>query len=132
MLRIEVETIIRAQPAAVWRAWRPGFPVRPREEESRNLNLYPLAYGLKIPVTLVSVNEMRNWTLEHALPRGKLVIDHWMSSAEGGVRVGKRYEVHGPLSIGYRLLAPKIRAMARAEFAELELAASRAPGSLGG
>jgi hypothetical protein len=69
----------------------PRFPMRPAEEEARNLNLYDLAYGLKVPVTLVAINEMRDWTVEHSLPRGKLVIDHWMKPLEGGrVQVGKR------------------------------------------
>jgi hypothetical protein len=104
MLTIAGDAVVRANPAAIWRAWRPDFPMRPPEEEARNLHLYPLAHGLKVPVTLVALNEMRNWTVEHALPGGRLVIDHWMESlADGAVRVGKRYEVHGPMSIIYRL-----------------------------
>lgn len=104
MLVIAQETVIRARPADVWRAWRPGFPMRPPEEESRNLDLYELAYGLKVPVTLVELNELRNWTVEHALPGGKLVVDHWlMPIAEQSVRVGKRYEVHGPMLVVYWL-----------------------------
>lgn len=104
MLTIAVDAVVRANPAPVWRAWRPNYPMRPPEEEARNLHLYPLAYGLKVPVTLVALNEMRNWTVEHALPGGKLVIDHWMTPlADGTVRAGKRYEVHGPMSIVYRL-----------------------------
>jgi hypothetical protein len=104
MLTVELEAIIQADPAAVWQAWRPRFKMRPPEEEARNLNLYDLAYGLKVPVTLVAVNEMRNWTVEHALPRGKLVVDHWMNPlGDGRVRVGKRYDVSGPMSVAHRL-----------------------------
>jgi hypothetical protein len=107
---------------AVWQAWMPRFPIRPAEEEARNLNLYDLAYGIKIPVTLVAVNEMHNWTVEHALPRGKLVIDHWMTPLEDGrVQVGKRYDVHGPMAVVYRLFfARKIRKSSPGEFAALE------------
>ena len=95
--------------------------MRPPEEEARNLYLYPLAYGLKVPITLVALNEMRNWTVEHALPGGKLVVDHWMTPlAEGTVRIGKRYDVRGPMSIVYRLLfAPAIRRSIPAALAAL-------------
>ena len=122
MLTIAVEAVVRADPDAIWRAWRPDYPMRPAEEESRNLNLYDLAYGLRIPVTLVAVDEMRSWTVEHRLPSGKLVIDHWMTPrGDGRVRVGKRYEVHGPMSIVYRLFfAGAIRRSVPAEFAALE------------
>ena len=120
MLTIAVEAVVRADPDAIWRAWRPDYPMRPAEEESRNLNLYDLAYGLRIPVTLVAVDEMRSWTVEHRLPSGKLVIDHWMTPlGDGRVRVGKRYEVHGPMSIVYRVLAPGIRRSAQEALAAL-------------
>jgi hypothetical protein len=121
MLSIAIDAVVRADPAAIWRAWRPDFPMRPPEEESRNRHLYELARGLKVPVTLVAVNEMRNWTVEHALPAGKLVVDHWMQPLTDGVRIGKRYEVRGPMSIVYRLFfAGAIRRSVPAEFAALE------------
>ena len=121
MLSIAMDTVVHADPAAIWRAWRPDFPMRPPEEESQNLHLYELAHGLRVPVTLVAVNEMRNWTVEHALPAGKLVVDHWMRPLADGVRVGKRYEVWGPMSIVYRVLfAGAIRRSVPAEFAALE------------
>src|SRR5215472_9942369 len=125
MLSIEMDAVIRAEPAAVWRAWRPDFPMLPPEEEARNLHLYELAHGLKVPITLVAVDEMDHWTVEHALPGGKLVIDHWMRPlTDGGVHVGKRYEVHGPMSIVYRLFfARAIRRALPASFAELARAA---------
>ena len=124
-----MSAVIQADPAAVWRAWRPSFPMRPPEEEARNLNLYDLAYGLRIPVTLVAVSEMRNWTVEHALPGGKLRIDHWMEPvADRSVRVGTRYDVHGPMSIVYRLLlASGIRQSIAASFKTLERTANEAP-----
>ena len=104
MLTIKMDATIQAEPAAVWQAWMPRFEMRPAEEEARNLNLYHLGYGLKVPVTLVALNEMHNWTVEHALPRGKLVIDHWMTPlGDGQVQIGKRYDVSGPMSVVYRL-----------------------------
>jgi hypothetical protein len=120
MLSIAMDAVILADPAAIWRAWRPDFPMRPPEEESQNLHLYELAHGVKVPVTLTAVNEMRNWTVEHALPAGKLVVDHWMEPITKGVRVGKRYEVWGPMSLVYRLFfARAIRRRMPAEFAAL-------------
>jgi hypothetical protein len=120
VLTIAVDAVVRADPDAIWRAWRPDYPMRPAEEEFRNLSLYDLAYGLRIPVTLVAVDEMRSWTVEHRLPSGKLVIDHWMTPlGNGRVRVGKRYEVHGPMSIVYRVLAPGIRRSAQEALAAL-------------
>lgn len=127
MVTVKMDATIRADPAATWRAWMPRFEMRPPEDEARNLNLYDLGYGLKVPVTLVAVNEMRNWTVEHALPRGKLVIDHWMSPLGGGrVRVGKRYDVSGPMSIVYRLFfARKFRESWLESVAALERDANR-------
>jgi hypothetical protein len=117
-----MDASIHAEPLAVWQAWMPRFPIRPAEEEALNLNVYDLAYGIKVPVTLVAVNELHNWTVEHSLPRGKLIIDHWMTPLEDGrVQVGKRYEVHGPMEVVYRLFfARKIRQSLPREFAALE------------
>ena len=120
MLRFVVQGFIVGDAAAVWRAWAPTFPVRPPEEEARNEHLYPLAYGLRIPVTLVVVNELRNWTVQHGLPAGKVTIDHWIgAAAQGGVHIGQTYEVVGPMSLVYRLLAPGIRASARSSWTDL-------------
>jgi hypothetical protein len=100
----------------------PRFTIRPAEEEARNLNVYDLAYGLKVPITVIAVNEMQNWTVEQSLPRGKLVIDHWMTPLEDGhVHVGKRYDVYGPMEVVYRLVfARKIRKSLPQAFAALE------------
>jgi hypothetical protein len=127
MLTVEMDATIQADPAAVWRAWMPRFQKRPPEEEALNLNLYQLGYGLSVPVTLVAVNEMRNWTVEHVLPRGKLVIDHWMIPlGEGRVHVGKRYDVYGPTSVAYRLFfARKFRESWPEAIAALERDANR-------
>jgi hypothetical protein len=120
VLTIAVDAVVRADPAAIWRAWRPDYPIRPPEEESRNLNLYGLAYGLRVPVTLVAIDEMRSWTVQHRLPGGKLLIEHWMTPLDNErVQVGKRYQVYGPMSIAYRILAPGIRRSAKAALAAL-------------
>jgi hypothetical protein len=122
-----MDATVQADPMAVWRAWVPSFEKRPREEEALNLNLYQLAYGLSVPVTLIAVNDLRNWTVEHALPRGKLVIDHWMIPlGDGRVHLGMRYEVYGPMSVPYRLFfARKFRKSWPETFAALEREANR-------
>jgi hypothetical protein len=84
LLTIQMDTTIHAEPTGVWEAWSPRFAMRPAAEEALNLSLYELANGRKVPVTLVAVNEMRNWTVEHSLPHGKLVIDHWMTPLDQG------------------------------------------------
>lgn len=120
VLTIEVDAVVGADPQAIWQAWRPDYPMTPAREESRNENLYGLTYGLRIPVTLVAVEDMRRWTVEHRLPGGKLVIEHWIAPLDTGrVRVGKRYEVYGPMSIVYRILAPGIRRSAQQSLAAL-------------
>jgi len=127
VLKVELDATIGADPAAVWQAWMPRFEKRPRAEEGQNLNLYHLAYGLKVPVTLIAINDVQNWTVEHALPHGKLVIDHWMIPlGDGRVRVGKRYDVSGPMSLAYRLFfARKFRESWPDAFAGLEREANR-------
>jgi hypothetical protein len=105
VIAVEMRASVECDPKRLWDAWRPAYPIRPREEESRNVDLYPLAFGLRVPVTLVAVNEMRNWTVQHRLPAGRLVIDHTMSpEGEGRVRIGKRFEVYGPMIVPYRLV----------------------------
>ncbi|MBO0838110.1 MAG: hypothetical protein J2P28_21705 [Actinobacteria bacterium] len=127
MLTIAVEAVVRSDPNALWRAWRPGYQIRPPDEESRNLNLYDLAYGLKVPVTLVALDEMRSWTVEHRLPGGKLVIDHCLAPLnDGRLRLSKRYQVHGPMSMVYRVLAPGIRRSAQRALAALAAEANHA------
>ncbi len=103
--------IISGDPGLLWGYWKPTFPMRPRSHESQNTDLYPLAYGLRVPVTLVALSEMSGWTVEHSLPAGKLMISHRMSSlGDGRIEVGKRFEVSGPVTLAYRLLLiPRIR-----------------------
>jgi hypothetical protein len=111
VVAVAVSTIVDCDPVLLWRAWRPAFSMRPREDEHDNRDLYPLALGLRIPVTLVAVKEMKSWTVEHRLPAGRLTIDHSMSPADGGrVTIGKRLEVSGPMTVPYRLfILPAVR-----------------------
>lgn len=122
MLTIYGEAVIKADPASVWRVWKPAFPMRPREAESKNLDLYDLGGGFKVPVTLLAVNEMSNWTVEHSLPRGRLEIDHALTPAgDGRVRVSERFDVHGPMALVYRVfLSNRIRRGMRETFVRLE------------
>jgi hypothetical protein len=129
VLTIEDHAVIRADAASVWQAWKPAFPMRPRDEESRNLDLYDLGGGLEVPVTLVAINEMENWTVEHALPRGRLVVDHRLTRLEdGSVRVSKRFDVYGPMAAVYRLfLSGRIRKAIPVALERLQHEATAAP-----
>jgi len=108
---VEMTALVSCDAGRLWQAWRPAFSMRPREDESRNLDLYPLAFGLRIPVTLTALNEMKSWTVEHRLPAGRLTIDHWMKAESGGgVRIGKRFEVRGPMILPYgAFILPAVR-----------------------
>ncbi len=120
-LKTELIARIVGVPEAIWRSWKPAYPIRRREEESRNQDLYPLGFGMQIPVTLVAVDEMHEWTVEHRLPAGKLVIRHHISPlTAGSVEVQKTIEVHGPLTVVYGLLMPGIRRQWRREVTALQ------------
>lgn len=54
-------------------------------------------------------------------------IDHVLAPADGGVTVRQVYEVRGPMSIVYRLLAPGIRSTAHAALAGLVATLGEAP-----
>jgi hypothetical protein len=72
------------------------------------------------------VNAPWRWTAESPLPGGKLVIDHELEPLEGGVIARKRYQVHGPLTIIFRLwYGPRVRRALPASFAALEREAAR-------
>lgn len=122
-----MSAVVDADAARLWQAWRPGFEMRPREDESDNRDVYPLAIGLRIPVVLVAFNEMRNWTVEHRLPGGRLSIDHWMSpTADGRVEIGKRLEVRGPMAVPYRfVILPAVRRAWPREVADLQRRAAQ-------
>ena len=119
--------VITADPQKLWQVWRPAYPIRPREEESRNHDLYRLAFGLKVPVTLVDVAEMRSWTVEHSLPAGRLVIEHRMTPQDKDrIELGKTIQATGPMALLYRLvLVPRMRRDWRQELATLERRAAQ-------
>jgi hypothetical protein len=56
------------------------------------------------------------------IPTGVVVIDHWMIRlGNGRVRLGKRYDVYGPMSVAYRLFfARKFRESWPESFAALQ------------
>ncbi|MCU1513691.1 MAG: hypothetical protein JWO10_781 [Microbacteriaceae bacterium] len=76
---------------------------------------------------LTRVEPITRWTNECPLPGGRLVLDHYIETmSDGRVSVLKRYQVHGPLEILFRLFFGRgIRAGAPATFAALEAEALR-------
>ena len=111
MVALEVSAVVACDARQLWEAWLPTFPIRPRQEESQNADLYRLAYGLRIPMTLVVLNRMQNWTVEHRLPAGSLTIDHRIAPTDDGrVEISKRLEVRGPMVVPYRTaIFPAVR-----------------------
>jgi Polyketide cyclase / dehydrase and lipid transport len=138
MYSIDLDATIQANPAAVWRVWTDlsRFPEWDSREEEARLD-GPFAVGTGGyskqrgnpggPFTLVAVEEGRLWAVEAPLPGGRLLIEHWIDPlADGGVRVGKRYRVFGPMVAVFRLVfAARIRRSAPESFAALEREARR-------
>lgn len=67
--------------------------------------------------------------VEHKLPWGRLVIDHGMTQlGDGYVRVSKRFDVHGPMSVVYRLiLSGRIRKAIPDDLARLQPGSNTLP-----
>ena len=61
--------------------------------------------------TITRVDAPSHWTGESPLPGGKLVIDHSLEVVgDGKVKVAKRYQVYGPLTLVFRLyFGPRVR-----------------------
>ena len=131
------EMTINADRERVWRVWTdlPRFPQwDPREQETRLDG--PFAVGSTVwskqkgspggDSTITAIEPGHCWTVESPLPGGKLVIDHVVEPAgEGSVKVAKRYEVHGPLTLLFRLYyGPKVRKALSGTFTALEREAS--------
>lgn len=76
---------------------------------------------------IVEVETKQSWTNELPLPGGKLVINHQLfAGSDGTVRLVKRYEAHGPMSLAFRLFFAKgIRAQMPATFDALASEAAR-------
>ena len=77
--------------------------------------------------TITVVEPPHRWTAESPLPGGKLVIDHRLEpTADGKVLVSKRYEVHGPLTLLFRVYyGPRVRAALPETFRCLGVEAAR-------
>lgn len=139
MYQFGAEQTVTGDIDAFWAVWTdlPRFPTwDPREEETRIDG--PFEVGTTTwskqrgnpggPATIVDVDKPRKWTVESSLPGGKLVIDHLLEEVEPGrVRVSKRYEVHGPLTVLFRLYyGPRVRKALPRTFSALE-AEARSP-----
>ena len=138
MYSFEVTTIVQADPAALWQAWTdmPRFPQwDPREEETRLDG--PFAAGTSGwskqrgnpggPFTIARIVEGRRWDVTSPLPGGKLDITHEISPLpDGKVQLRKQYDVHGPLTVLFRLhYARKVRKAMPDSFAALVGEATR-------
>jgi Polyketide cyclase / dehydrase and lipid transport len=132
------EQTITGDIAAIWAVWTdmPRFPDwDPREEQTRlDGPFQPGTSGYSKqrgnpggPFTLAAVEPQRRWTVQSALPGGTLIIDHLVEPAgDGKVRVGKRYEVRGPLIPLFRLwYGPRVRRALGGTFTALEREVAR-------
>jgi hypothetical protein len=72
--------------------------------------------------TITRIDSPRCWTAESSLPGGRLAIDHELEPAGSGrVIARKRYQVHGPLTVLFRLwYGPRVRRALPASFIALE------------
>jgi hypothetical protein len=79
------------------------------------------------PFRLVRVEAPNRWTNESPLPGGRLSIDHLLTDrGDGTVHLTKRYEVHGPMQLAFRLIfAHAIRRDTPGTFTALEAETAR-------
>jgi hypothetical protein len=137
--RIDCVATLAGDQQAIWDTWTDmaSYPSwDPREEELRidgpfavGTTGFSRQVGPRAGSTfrLTRVEPVSRWTNECPLPGGRLVLDHHLESlGDGRVSVLKRYEVHGPFEIVFRLLIGRgIRAEAPSTFAALEAEAKR-------
>jgi uncharacterized protein YndB with AHSA1/START domain len=139
MYAIDLAATVDGDAEALWEAWTdmeryPDWD--PREEEMRLDS--PFAVGASgfskqvgrrpgSPFRVTRVEPRTRWTIECPLPAGKLVLDHWIEpTGDGRVTLKKRYEVHGPMTVLFRLVIAKgIRAEMPETFAALAREADR-------
>jgi hypothetical protein len=139
MYAIDCGATVTGDLDALWDAWTDtaAYPSwDPREEELRidgpfrqGTTGFSKQVGRRPGSTfeLTRVEPRSRWTNETPLPGGRLVLDHWLSPAgDGRVRLVKRYEAYGPMSVAFRLVfARGIRAEMPATFAALAREAER-------
>lgn len=138
MYTFGAESVIAGDVSSIWRTWTDleSYPSwDPREQETRLDGPFsPGATGWSSqkgnpggPFTVTAVEPQRRWSTRSPLPGGSLVIDHWVAQdGTARVRVGKRYEVHGPLAILFRLYyGPRVARALSGTFSALEGEARR-------
>jgi hypothetical protein len=134
MYTIDCEATITGRLADVWATWTDmvRYPEWDPREQALRLD-GPFEAGTTgwskqvgprpgSPFRLVRVDPPTGWTNESPLPGGKLVIDHQLSdNGDGTVHLVKRYQVHGPMQLAFRLIfARGIVREAPGTFAALE------------
>jgi hypothetical protein len=139
MYAIDLDSTVTGEPSSLWATWTDmaAYPSwDPREETLRIDGPFePGTTGFSkqtgpragADFRITRVEPTTRWTIETPLPGGKLVLDHRLEPQEGGtVRLVKRYEAHGPMSLAFRLVFAKgIRAEMPATFAALAREAER-------
>ena len=129
---------IDGEPDAVWAVWSDPdrFPEwDPREERTRLDG--PFAVGSSIDskqrgnpggiAVITAIEPGVSWTATSPLPGGQLSIEHRVEQAgQGHVRVSKRYEATGPLTVLFRYwYGPRVTRSLPASFEALGAEARR-------
>jgi hypothetical protein len=129
---------ISGEPSAVWAVWSDPdrFPEwDPREERTRLDGSFAVGSTIDSKqhgnpggvATITAIDPGVSWTLESPLPGGRLTIDHRVEPAgPGRVRVSKRYDVTGPLTLLFRYwYGPRVSRSLPASFDALGVEAHR-------
>lgn len=139
MYAIDTEATVAGDLDSLWDAWTDmaAYPSWDPREEVLRLN-GPFQAGTTgfskqiggrpgSEFRIVGVEAKQGWTNELPLPGGKLVISHQLFAVTNGtVRLVKRYEAHGPMSVAFRLFfATGIRAQMPSTFDALASEAAR-------
>jgi uncharacterized protein YndB with AHSA1/START domain len=139
---LDLDATIAADPADVWLAWTDVDRFTewdPREQQFRldgDFVVGTTGWSKQRgnpggPFTLTAVEPGRRWQATCPLPGGSLTVDHMIEpQGDGQVRVAKRYQVRGPMSLAFRLFfAGRLRRDVPASFTALEQEARRLGGS---
>jgi hypothetical protein len=139
MYAIDCEATIRGRVSDVWATWTDmvRYPEWDPREQALRLD-GPFEAGTTgwskqvgprpgSPFRLVRVEAPNRWTNESPLPGGRLSIDHLLTDrGDGTVHLTKRYEVHGPMQLAFRLIfAHAIRRDTPGTFTALEAETAR-------
>ena len=138
MYVFENELTVDGDVAKLWAVWTdlPRFPDWDPREQVTRIN-GPFAVGTTVfskqagtpagESTITVIEPPRRWTVESPLPGGKLAIEHRLAPKDDGrVTVSKRYEVHGPLTLLFRVYyGPRVRKAMLGTFHALGTEAAR-------